>query len=527
MKFAKSGDDKRFAVYSALFAVIVALVLIFFAAAPRARVNVMQGIAVLFLAVTFSRLQSRGKDPEGEWIGAAGSTPLLPVIGMVLAAGIWAAGLNSYFINDDFGILQITRGLNVALLASFFGRGHHIFYRPLAFTTFAVDQFFWAQNPVGFHLTNLILHAASTAGLFLMTQQLTRSRRAAFMTAGIFFAMPIQVESVTWMSSRFDVLATCLCIWTVMAYLWFRAKGGFARYALALGICALAICSKETAFVLPLLLCAIEILVFRSLPVLRLAGFFATAAVLFAWRWIALGGFGGYREGGRSAMGFTPNTLVTLLVRGPTHLLLGFNWTQPSVWLVAVAALTAALLLFIALCAKLTDMHRQMILLGCAWMFVSMVPGHFMLAIGPGLSNSRILYLPSAGMALLLGQLLSAVPLRRQNLGYTGLTALFMLGVWHNLQAWRWTSNVGAETLRQVVQLEPFPPANAQFVVSNLPTDIRGVFFFDIGLTEGLQMFYGRNDVYAYRDVAPSGSGPQIRLIWNGDGNLDQLIRRE
>ena len=528
MTFAKPWDDKCSIACSAFVAGIVALVLIFFAGAPRARLNVMQGVTVLFFAVMFVALRRRGQEREGESTGAVESAAFLPLIGMVFAAGIWAAGFTSFFINDDFGVLPQTRPLNAGLLASFFGKGGQIFYRPLTYSTYAIDQFFWEQNPVGFHLTNLILHAASTAGLFLTTQHLTRNRRAAFMTAGIFFAMPIQVESVTWMSGRFDVLSTCLCIWTILAYLRFREESGTARYILALVIAALAMCSKETAFVLPLLLCAVEILVFRSLPILRLGGFFATAAMMFAVRWIALGGFGGYRAGGESTMtGFTWNSLLTLLVRGPTQLLLGFNWTQPSHWIIPVAVLTAAVLFFIVISAHFTDACRRIVLLGCAWMVLAMVPGQFMLGIGPGLSNSRILCLASAGMALLLGQLLSAQPQRSRNIAYAGLAALFMLGVWHNLQAWRWTSNIGAETLRQVVQLEPSPPKNARFVLSNLPADIRGVFFFDAGLNDGFQMFYNRDDIHAYRDAAPSNAGPQIRLIWNGDGNPGDLIRRE
>jgi len=501
----------------------------FFATSPRSRLNIMQAMSVLFFTIAGIRLRARKENPHPEPGGSTETTLILPALTMTLAAAIWATALNFYFINDDFGIVTATRELDLDFLAWFFGIRGKIFYRPVTYTTFAIDQVFWGQNPLGFHLTNLILHAASTAGLFFVTRHLTSSRRAAFMTAGVFAAMPIQVESVAWMAGRFDVLSTCLSIWTVAAYLSFRARGGSARYALALTFCALGIWSKETAFVVPLLLSAVEVLVFRRLPISRLAGFFATGSILFVWRWIALGGFGGYREGGKSYMiGFGWQTLEALFVRGPSQLLLGFNWTQPSKLLLALAALTAALLVFLILSAHVTNERRRLIQLGCVWMFVVMIPGHFMLLIGPGLSNSRILCLASAGMALVLGQLLSASPQRRtRNLAYAALCALYSLGVLHNLQAWRWTSSVGAETLRQVVRLEPSPPENAQFVVSNLPIDIRGVFFFQTGLSEGLQMHYNRGDIHAYRDVAPSDAYPQIRLKWTGDKDPVALIRRE
>jgi hypothetical protein len=104
---------------------------------------------------------------------------------------------------------------------------------------------------------------------------------------------------------------------------------------------------------------------------------------------------------------------------------------------------------------------------------------------------------------------------------------LFGLGVLHNLQAWRWTSSLGSATLRQVFQLEPNPAENTQFVFSKLPGDIRGVFFFQAGLSEGLQLVYDRDDIRGYRDTAPSAVAPQIRLEWNGDENSEILIRRE
>jgi hypothetical protein len=523
-------DEKRSLACAAVAAGVVALALAFFARSPRSHLNIMQAMAVLFFMLALIRLSARKENPREEVGGSSELNLILPALTMTLAAGIWATGLNSYFINDDFGLLSVTPRLNTDLLAWLFGiGGGKIFYRPVTYTTFAIDQFFWGWNPVGFHLTNLILHAASTLGLFFLARHLTGRRGAAWIVAGVFAAMPIQVESVGWMAGRFDVLSTCLSIWTVAAYLSFRARGGAGRYVVALALCALAMCSKETAFVLPILLGAVEVLVFRSLPISRLAGFFVTGAVLFAWRWIALGGFGGYRSGESSGMiGFGWKTLEALFVRGPSQLLLGFNWTQPSELLPVIATLTAALLIFIIVNAAVTKEHGRILLLGCVWMFVAMIPGHFLLSIGAGLSNSRILCLPSAGMALFLGQLVSVLPQpRTRSLAYGALAFLFSLGVLHNIQAWRWTSGVGAETLRQIVELEPSPPENAQFVVSNLPGDLRGVFFFQTGLNEGLQMFYRRYDIRAYRDVAPPGDVTPIRLKWTGDTDAGVLIRRE
>jgi hypothetical protein len=361
----------------------------------------------------------------------------------------------------------------------------------------------------------------------MIVTQLGESRGAAFMTAGIFAAMPIQVESVSWMAGRFDVLSTTLGVWSVVTYLWVRARGGNARYAVALAVFALAICAKETAFVLPVLMAAIEILVFRNFPIRRLSGFAITGAVMFAYRWWTLGGFGGYRSDGASTMiGLGWKTLEALFLRGPSVTLFGFNWLQPSGSFAVVAVVAAALAIFIVVAAPLTERRRRILQMSLVWMVVAMIPGHFLLSIGAGLSNSRILCLASAGMALLLGQLVSATPQRyARNLAYAALVTVFGLGVTHNLGAWRWTSSIGEETLRQVVRMEPSPPPNAQFVISNMPRSLRGVFFFGAGLNEGFQTAYNRGDIAAYRDSAASTEHPEIRLKWTGEN--DGLIQRE
>jgi hypothetical protein len=504
----------------------VALALAFFATSPRARLNVMQMVWVCFFGAVLLRLRSRAAEtgPADD----SGSVWLLPAFAMTFAAAVWATALNYYFINDDFTLLLVVREPSMELISSFIRIGDgRIFYRPLTYITFAVDQLLWGMKPAGFHLTNILLHFGSVAALYQIVKQLDGRRSVAAMTAGIFAAMPIQVEAVAWMAGRFDVLATCLSAWSVAAYLGFRAKGGLGRYLAALALYALAATSKETAFIVPALLAAIEVLVFRSLPIRRLAGFAATGAFLFAFRWLALGGFGGYRSGGESSMmGLGWKTFEAFLLRGPSHLLLGFNWTQPPGMLLAIAPLAAALLMFLATAALITEQRRRILLAGFAWMILAMIPAHFLLFVGSGLSNSRIFCLPSMGMALALGQLVGALRGRRvRSLAYAALATLFSLGVIHNLGAWKWTSRIGEQTLDQVIRMEPSPPENVQFVVSNMPGDIRGVFFFGVGFGEALRLLYHRDDVRAYRVSAPPGDTPQIHLRWIGQP--DELIRRE
>jgi hypothetical protein len=519
-----SSDPKRLVILLTAFAGVIEIAVLFWATTPRAHLNIMQVVFVLFTATVLFRFRGphlkESAAPQGSW------DVLLPWLSVLIAALVWATIVTAFFINDDFGLLYVTRAPSFDLIWSMFRHGDGgIFYRPLTYLTFTADQAIWGRIPIGFHLTNIVLHLASVAGLFVMIHQLGGHRLTAAMTAGIFAAMPIQVESVAWMAGRFDVLSTTLTLWTVVCYLWSRS-GGLGRYLLALALYVLAICSKETAFLIPALLMAIELVVFRTRQNRRIIGFLAAGAIMFACRWFALGGFGGYKTSGVSSMTYIgPKTIEGLLLRGPSQLLLGFNWTQPPGFLLVTSAITAGVLMFLAMRTKADAGRLRMIKLAVIWMILAMIPAHFLLMIGPGLSNSRVLCLASAGMAMLLGQLVSGLAgPRSRSIIYATLVVLFNVGVLHNLAAWRWTSSLGEETLRQVIRVEPSPPQEAQFVFWELPTTIRGVFFFSACLNESLKIAYDRDDISAVRNFelvtsnqTPSNEQRQIRIKWTGE----------
>jgi hypothetical protein len=508
------------------------IVLWFVARSPRGRLNVTQFLSVLFFALLAHRLlriQTKAHEGAGRPAG------MLVVPGLAVALGIivWSRMLPYYFISDDFGLLDVSRMPIPDFMWRVFryGDGIGTFFRPVTFSSFAWDYAIWDLSPVGYHLTNLFLHGCSIAGLFVMLRQFGVTQHIAAMTVAIFAAMPIQVESVAWMSGRFDVLVTTLSVWTVAAYVWSRSTNRIVGYVIAILLSVVAMCSKETGFVLPLIIVATDIVVFRSFAIWKLSGFLLVGSLVFVFRMVALGGIGGYQDIS-SPMSVGWKTLEALLIRGPAQILFGLNWTQPAGILVITATATlAALLLLLIRQTTLGKEQRRMILLALFWTFVTMIPAHFLLLIGPGLSNSRVLCLPSVGIAIVLGQLLgSARSQRFQTFAFIAIATILNIGVLHNLAAWRWTSQLGDSTLKQIVEMEPTPPTNAQFVFSNLPDTVRGVFFFSAGLNSSLKLVYGRDDITAIHDSQlpaneETSHVPRINLVWKGE--LEELVVRQ
>src|SRR3954466_13163604 len=76
------------------------------------------------------------------------------------------AALQGQLVADDFslvGQISFRDAIGYFHSSSGFGRNE---YRPLTVMSYAVDRWFWGGDPVGFHLTNILLHAITAGGFF-------------------------------------------------------------------------------------------------------------------------------------------------------------------------------------------------------------------------------------------------------------------------------------------------------------------------------------------------------------------------
>src|SRR5579883_552780 len=91
-------------------------------------------------------------------------------------------------------------------------------WHPLAWLSHMLDVQLYGTNPLGHHLTNVLLHAASTVLLFLFLQRVTGAPWRSAMVAAIFGWHPLHVESVAWVAERKDVLCAFFWMLTLCAY---------------------------------------------------------------------------------------------------------------------------------------------------------------------------------------------------------------------------------------------------------------------------------------------------------------------
>jgi Flp pilus assembly protein TadD len=123
---------------------------------------------------------------------------------------------------------------------------------PLTFTSYWLERRAWGLDPAGYHAINLLLHGLATALVFLVVRALGLGPWAAAVSAALFAAHPLQVESVAWVAERKNVLSAVWYLAAFLAFLRHRATRSEAAYALALLCCAAALLSKTATLTLPL-----------------------------------------------------------------------------------------------------------------------------------------------------------------------------------------------------------------------------------------------------------------------------------
>ena len=133
---------------------------------------------------------------------------------LVLIAFVYGQSLKYDFIylDDDMLIVDrieyISNYKNIPLFFTksvYDTEGDH-YYRPLLNISLFADAFFWKENPFGYHLTNILLHAAAVFLIFLLLVRLNFNKKIVFVLTLIFAAHPVFVLAVAWIPGRNDTL---------------------------------------------------------------------------------------------------------------------------------------------------------------------------------------------------------------------------------------------------------------------------------------------------------------------------------
>jgi tetratricopeptide (TPR) repeat protein len=225
-----------------------------------------------------AEMQKEPSKPLDSWIAF--------MIALVTFA-VFFSSLRNEFVNWDDYVLLVDnpryRGLGWEQVRWMFSTFHSGHYQPLSWLTFAFDYLVWGMEPFGYHLTNLVLHAANTAlfyflALRLLSLALSRppsasdfGLRAAAGFAALFFSIhPLRVESVAWATERRDVLSGLFFLATLLCYLQAMTYSNDPSHQAswrnkALIAYGLSLLSKASGVTLPVVLLVLDVYPLRRL----------------------------------------------------------------------------------------------------------------------------------------------------------------------------------------------------------------------------------------------------------------------
>ncbi len=122
-------------------------------------------------------------------------------------------------------------------------------YYPLLHSAFWLEHHIWGDAVLGYHLTNVALHAVAAYLVVLIVRRL--SLPGAWLAGLIFALHPVCVEAVAWISEQKSTLSGVFYLAAALTYLNFDRTRRKPQYFLALGLFVLALLSKTVTATLP------------------------------------------------------------------------------------------------------------------------------------------------------------------------------------------------------------------------------------------------------------------------------------
>ena len=160
--------------------------------------------------------------------------------------------------------------------------------RLIGMYSFALNYYFNQLNPQGYHIFNFIVHLVATGLVWALAGLLIR-KELAFFIAVLFLVHPCQTQAVTYITQRFESMATVFYLSTMYFYLRARISTDKIQRAILFGLAGasiiLGILTKEVIVTVPVMILAAEWILFpqrnnkKLYTALAVAGIFLVAVL--------------------------------------------------------------------------------------------------------------------------------------------------------------------------------------------------------------------------------------------------------
>ena len=340
---------------------------------------------------------------------------------VVLVLAVFGRTVGFDFVNfdDDVFVYQspaVTAGITSEGVRQAIVNGSHANWDPLTTISHMLDCQWFGLRPGFHHLTNVILHAATAALLFLFLFRTTGARWASAFAVVLFAVHPLRVESVAWVTERKDVLSGLFFVLTLLAYARYCREPKAGAYLVCLGIFVLGLMSKVMLVTVPFLLLLLDYwplnryaasgkiqpkysrLLLEKAPFLLCAGI----AMALSYRAQEAGGaMASYRFPFPARL---ENAIVAIWGYVANffwpHRLAVYYPFQPEGYPVALVGMCALLLAGISAAAFLVRRTKPWLFAGWFWFLGMLFPVIGLVQIGAQAHADRYTYLPQIGLGI-------------------------------------------------------------------------------------------------------------------------------
>ena len=180
---------------------------------------------------------------------------------LVVSALVYLPALKSDFVNWDDGQNVYENPLlhppTTDHLLKFWRGPYADLYIPMTYTSYAIEARLWGDWAPGYHATNFFLHVLAAFGVYRILMMLAPNPISSMAGALFFLLHPVQAEAVCWISARKDVLAGVFSLFAIERFLSWESARRLRDYALATALFALALLSKPSSVIVPLMAFAV------------------------------------------------------------------------------------------------------------------------------------------------------------------------------------------------------------------------------------------------------------------------------
>lgn len=391
---------------------------------------------------------------------------------------------NLFFLNDDFihlGLTAKTQWLQ------------HNFMRPVCDASMYMDYHLYGFNSVGFHITNILLHAACTVLVFVLSKKIIKKYlplqtvHVAILIASLFFVYAFHSEGLFWVIGRSGTLGTVMFLPAIIFYV-DRNKSIF-NFIASCVFFIIGLFTYESIWIMPGICMVLSIFDIKENRATwnKEIKFLLILTVIFAiylfLKYSITHNLAGYYEAGN----FLAINIKQLLINYCKLIARTFIHTGASIFFIAITALTT----IAAIISIFKNRSSFFLMLIVIWL-ISYIP---YLSLGANTHDSegeRFLYFPSVIFCILI---VTAIMQAGYKTAYK-YVVISLLIVSHIFMLANHKNNyaLASQTVKQTFNLLNTLPANDSINFYNTPQENKGALIFRYGLTEGVHLFTNKKN---------------------------------